>query len=327
MARGDSLARQFTLWKLLDERREVSVGEAARELGYTTRTIYRDLAVLQRMGVPLYQESQGARARWRVVDGYRRRLSLSFSFAELIALFAGRELLAGLSGTFLHGAAISAIEKVREAVPKEIANRAAAAARQLSASPGDIHSHRRASEVLENLFAAIERHETIELCYRKPGSRRAGSRLVDPYHLHVQAGALYLIGFCHARRGIRTFLVDRAVALKGTGRFFERNAGIDLGEILQGRFGPWSGRRERVKLRFDRKAASFVAERELHASQRLQWRSGGELDLQLDLPICEPLVAWIMGWGSHVEVLAPLRLAKRVREEHRAAAARGEKSL
>src|SRR5690242_3262947 len=99
MGRGDSLARQLSLIQLLEERREVAVNEAARELGFTPRTIYRDLAVLERVGVPLYQDRAGMRARWRVVEGYRCRLALSLTFAEMLALSAGRDLLAGLAGT------------------------------------------------------------------------------------------------------------------------------------------------------------------------------------------------------------------------------------
>src|SRR5256885_16088254 len=75
MARGDSLARQLKLMTLLEDRQELAVTDVARELGYTTRTVYRDLAVLERIGVPIYQERKGRRARWRVVEGYRRRTS------------------------------------------------------------------------------------------------------------------------------------------------------------------------------------------------------------------------------------------------------------
>ena len=45
---------------------------------------------------------------------------------------------------------------------------------------------------------------------------------------------IYLIGYCHARREVRTFLVDRAVALKGTGAIFDQQAAFSPGEILQG---------------------------------------------------------------------------------------------
>ena len=109
-------------------------------------------------------------------------------------------------------------------------------------------------------------------------------------------------------------------SLKGTGAGFEQRTEFSSAETLQGSFGPWSGRKERVRLRFEPKAAAFVAEKQVHPSQRLQWRSDGELDLEMELPVGAPLVSWVLGWGAAVRVLAPKSLAKRVREEHRRAA-------
>ena len=104
--------------RMLDERREVSVSAAANELGCDRKTVYRDLQVLEQIGVPLYQEERGPLSRWRVVDGPRRKLSLTLSWSEMLALTSGRDLLAGLAGTFFHEAAITALEKIRAALPE-----------------------------------------------------------------------------------------------------------------------------------------------------------------------------------------------------------------
>jgi predicted DNA-binding transcriptional regulator YafY len=221
MSRGDSLARQLQLIQILDERRQVSVPEVARELGYTTRTLYRDLAVLERVGIPIYQERVGNAARWRVVEGYRRRLSLTLSWSEVLALTAGRRLLEGLSGSMFHECAVSALDKIRHALPEPLAARVEAAASLLSASSGAAHDYTHRDEIVQRLVEAIERRETVELKYRKPGGS-VERRRVDPLHMHIQAGALYMIGYSHERRQIRTFLADRAAEVTLTGRRFER---------------------------------------------------------------------------------------------------------
>ncbi|MBN2576420.1 MAG: HTH domain-containing protein [Deltaproteobacteria bacterium] len=64
--RGSYLARQQRLLRLLDERKELSVDHAAAELGCSRRTVYRDFLVLSETGVPLYQEPEGRRVRWRL---------------------------------------------------------------------------------------------------------------------------------------------------------------------------------------------------------------------------------------------------------------------
>src|SRR6185436_16907480 len=209
MSRGDGLARQLQLMQMLEHRQEIVVPEAAARLGYTVRTVYRDLQVLERVGVPIYQERQGRHARWRVMEGYRRRLSITLSWPEMMALALGRKSLEKLSAAPLSDAAASAVAKVHEGLPREAAARASGAGDALSVQLGASHDYARHGGVLRTLMDAIERHESVTLQYRKLGEREALERVVDPYLLHVQSGAVYLIGFCHQRNALRTFLLDR----------------------------------------------------------------------------------------------------------------------
>src|SRR5690606_15517843 len=93
MGRGDSFARQHDLMRMLSAQPMLRVAEAAAELGTTTRTVYRDLAVLQRAGFPLYQDRSGRKAIWRVHEGYRHPLRVSLGWSELFALSVGARLV------------------------------------------------------------------------------------------------------------------------------------------------------------------------------------------------------------------------------------------
>ncbi len=320
MARGDSIARQLELMELLESRRELNVASVARELGYTARTVYRDLAVLERIGVPIYQERAGRRSRWRVVEGYRRRLALTLSWSEMLALAVGHRFVAGMQGSILDRAGRSGIEKIRAALPKELVARAESVAHKVTASAGATHDYVDRSDVFDRLLDAFERQVTVRMAHRKAGERRERERLVDPYHLHVQAGAAYLIGFDHVRHQVRTFLVDRIRSIESTGERFEPRADFAPDTLLQGSFGPWAGRALKIELRFDRSAAPLVAEQRMHPSQANQWRSDGRLDVTLRAPIGPALIAWILGWGTRVEVVSPRRLTELVRREHAKAA-------
>lgn len=134
--------------RLLDERKELSVEHAAAELGCSRRTVYRDFLVLSETGVPLYQEPEGRRVRWRLVEGPKRRLSITLSFSEMLALTAGRDLLAGLVGTFFHEAAISALEKVRAALPEPLLARADASAELVMADKRPLRDYRGRGEIV-----------------------------------------------------------------------------------------------------------------------------------------------------------------------------------
>ena len=159
----------------------------------------------------------------------------------------------------------------------------------------------------------IERHESVKLQYRKLGERKGSERMVDPYLLHIQAGAVYLIGFCHQRNAVRTFLLDRITEAARIGALFGARAPFAANNLLQGALGPWEGKPQMIQLRFDAEIAELAAKRQMHPSQKSQWRSDGELDVELRAPMCPPLVSWLLGWGEHVLVVSSAVLADRVR--------------
>jgi len=323
MSRGDGLARQLQLMQMLEHRQEIVVPEVAAQLGYTVRTVYRDLQVLERVGVPIYQERQGRQARWRVMEGYRRRLSITLSWQEMMALVLARKMLAKLTAAPLADAAASAVAKVNDALPREVAQRAAGFNDAVSALLGASHDYTRHGAVLRTLMEAIERHESVTLQYRKLGERKGAERIVDPYFLHVQSGAVYLIGFCHQRNAIRTFLIDRVTDAARTGALFGARAPFAASALLQGAIGPWEGKPHHIRLRFDAEVAGLAAERQMHPTQTTQLRSDGELDVALRAPVCPALMTWLLGWGQHVRVVSPAALAERLRRAHARAAGRG----
>jgi predicted DNA-binding transcriptional regulator YafY len=306
---------------LLDEGDGLSVEAVALELGCTRRTVYRDFAILQEIGVPLYAETNGKRTRWRLVAGPKRRLAVTLTFSEMLALTAGRELLAGLAGTFFHEAAITALEKIRAALPEPLLARADASAEVLMADRPAARYRSRGGAVL-TIATAIEARESLVLSYRKLGDRAPTSRQVDPYHLHIHSGALYLIAWCHTRRAVRTFLLDRAAEVAPTGRRFERHAEPASPSPLQGDLGPWSGPAETIRLRFSAGVAQLVSERKIHPSQVTQPLLDGAAEVTLRAPLTPWLVHWLTGWGADVAILGPAHLADRIRVRHASAGSR-----
>ncbi len=311
MSRGDTAARQLRLLLIIDERREVEVGSVARELGYTVRTVYRDLEVLQKVGVPLYQEQVGRRARWRVVDGYRKRLTLSLTWSEMLALTAGRGLLSGLAGTLFHESALSALEKIRAALPPPLLARVDVTSMRVTGSVGASHIFEDDRRLLGTLLEAVEQQLTVEFDYLKLGAGKAERRRVDPYHVHVQSGGIYVIGWAHERASARIFLLDRIREVRKTAARFERRHDVDATSFLHGAFGPWDGKPLRVRLRFEPKLARLISERRYHESQTSQWRADGRLDVEMRVPLSPAFVSWVRGFDDAVTVLVPKGLLRR----------------
>ncbi|MCE9543081.1 MAG: WYL domain-containing protein [Verrucomicrobia bacterium] len=60
-------------------------------------------------------------------------------------------------------------------------------------------------------------------------------------------------------------------------------------------------------------SAALTGERRWHPSQKLVFRKDGSAELSLKVGLAPDLEAWILGWGSHAKVLAPLALRNRIK--------------
>jgi proteasome accessory factor C len=68
------------------------------------------------------------------------------------------------------------------------------------------------AEVLDVLRSGVAEHRRVHLDYYSFGRDARTERDVDPYLVHAEDGALYLLGHCHRAGGERRFRVDRIAA-------------------------------------------------------------------------------------------------------------------
>ena len=62
---------------------------------------------------------------------------------------------------------------------------------------------------------------TVKTLYNSRSSQQVQERLIDPYYLIFRQSRLYLIGYCHLRKEIRTFRLSRFVEVNLTSESFE----------------------------------------------------------------------------------------------------------
>ena len=81
--RNAEVIRQWRILKRIEAGRYTTAQDLADEHGVTERTIRRDIEALQEAGFPLYDERTDGRKVWRLVEGYKQRLTQTFTLAEL----------------------------------------------------------------------------------------------------------------------------------------------------------------------------------------------------------------------------------------------------
>lgn len=208
MAKSDRLLA--VLW-LLHVRRKLTARELAGALEVDVRTVYRDIQSLSMAGVPVIAEP-GPGGGYRLADDFTAA-PLYFAPDEARELFVAAHL-ARATRPDRAQALDSAVAKIRRTLsPEVLAELEGLASRTLvdfgRPVPGG---------ATQDLRVAVERavvsRRTVEMRYDKPGRRDPRPRRLDPYGILFQGSVWLVVGYCHRRREIRTFRLDRMSDLR-----------------------------------------------------------------------------------------------------------------
>ena len=168
-------------------------------------------------------------------------------------------------------------------------------------------------EFIKVIQEGIEGRKTLQLLYH-PLNQTPGERKVNPYAVHLQNGTLYLIGYCHMRKDIRSFVVDRMQKIKLTDESFVAPLGFSLESYLRHSFGMFREELVRVKVRFHKSLTRYLLERRWHASQKNKKLKDGSLEFAFQVAGIKEIKTWILGFGSLAKVLEPAFLLKEIRD-------------
>jgi predicted DNA-binding transcriptional regulator YafY len=320
MARYDQATRQIMLFDSIEKSRfglslQQLMTALPEDYSRHSRTIRRDLETLE-LHFPVFATRQNGRTVWKLVEGYRGGVAkLGFSPAELMALVFSRDLLKPLEGTPIKGSLDSVFNKAAAALPPESFAYLQRLRSYFSVGLGPHKNYRQYKETVELLASAIDRKRTIEMKYYSASRNKTGLRAVAPYRLWYASGALYLIGYCHNRREVRLFAIERIRSLRITAAPCQMPLHFDIEAYVQNALVVMRGKPIDVELVFDRATAAWVKDREWHPSQRLEPMKGGSLKMFLSVADTAELIGWILSFGAGVQVAAPATLRDKVRAE------------
>lgn len=193
-------AKEPVSWARLRELFPDDYGQGSEEAAQ--RKFERDKAELLELGVPLQYVTDDDEAQGYVVDKAAYYLpDLALAADELAVLYAaGAAALA--QGLFPGKDAL-------QAALRKIAFFGGPPAKPSVRVQLNELEPVRVSSTLEQLWAAIAARKTVGLTYYSPRQDGVSRRLVNPYGLALRRGSWSLVGHCHLRGAVRTFLVHR----------------------------------------------------------------------------------------------------------------------
>jgi predicted DNA-binding transcriptional regulator YafY len=235
--RNDQITRQWHLLRRLEGSTgltlEKLVESVPDDYPRNTRTVRRDLEALEAVGFPLVTERHNGQTRWRLMEGFRDIPALGFSATELMALLLSRNLLKPLEGTEISASLNSALSKASSALPPQGHEYVRSMEQMFTVGLGPHKSYREHRQTIDLISRAIDKRFTAQIRYFSAARNTTTRREVDPYHLWFASGGLYLIAYCHLRKDVRLFAVERIRSIALTDHPYQMPLGFNVQEYVQ----------------------------------------------------------------------------------------------
>ncbi|MCR4431520.1 MAG: transcriptional regulator [Tepidanaerobacteraceae bacterium] len=302
-------SRMMDILMHLQARSLVKAQELADILETDLKTVYRDIESLRTANIPIESKPGRYGGFYIPKDFYFKAPKLSPE--EIAVLFFAGEVLVKKNGFMFEKDFKTALSKLKNTLAKE----------EIKTSSGKITSITYEIETLktklwENLFYIIEKciseRKSIEVDYYTLSRDETKRRILDPYHLIYKNGAWYLIAFCHWRKDVKIFRVDRIKAVNETGASFVIKKSFSLREYLKNSWQITRGEEVDVVVRFFPPASRMVREMEWLPTQKIVEEKNGSIIFSARVSGLIEIKRWILGYGSQAEVLEPQSLRQEI---------------
>lgn len=303
--------RLLSIMLLLQVHERMTAAQLADRLDVSERTILRDMEALGGAGIPVVAE-RGAGGGWRLIDGYRTRLT-GLTAEEVKSLFFARppEALAALG---LEKASESAWLKLWASLGDRAREQATFVQERILVDSRGWRDSTHALAALPKLIEALWRNRQARFDYEN-ALHEAGERHVHPLGLVAKGSAWYLVA---SRDGsLRTYRVSRIGNVVVDAAAAVRPAGFDLAKH-------WEESSARFRERLPKVHATYLADpRVLHWIRYKGWRlleqhdEGERIRVRLRFDSEEEVVQLALAHGAGVELIEPAALREVVREAAR----------
>lgn len=294
----------------LQGKRRQRAEDLARTFEVSKRTIYRDLAALGQTGVPVVSTPGRGYA---LMDGYFLP-PLSFGTDEATMLLLGADVMAQSFDAQYRAAAQSAARKIAGVLPERLRPEVDALRESIHFIVGGAALRPDQAAKLQLLRRAIIEQRSVRFRYfaRRTSGQSAAvpkTREADPYALAHVGQSWYVTGYCHLRRDVRTFRLERMEDVAALAETFERPSGFQMHRPDLFEAGSFD-----VSVLFDADIARWVREAPSFFTIAEQETADGLL-VTLHVRDERDVLQWILGWGRHARVLEPTSLRQRVASE------------
>jgi len=333
----DRLQRIYKLHQAVSSRRHpVSCQTLQDELECSRATVNR---IIQEMrlyfNAPIEYDRQRNGYHYALSDGQTFELpGLWFSETELYALLTTQQLLAHVQPGLLD----TQLKPVKERIEQILAagnpgKSHLGDVKLLSGHPSEEISKRVrilrmtgrnvALECFQTVAGALLQRNRLRISYHGRGNDETSSREISPQRLIHYRDNWYLDAYCHTRKALRSFAVERITAAKALPQRCRDVPEKQLDAHYASSYGIFAGKpKHTAVLCFTPERARWVADEHWHPQQQSRMLEDGSYELRIPYSDPRDLVMDILKNGAEVEVIEPKELRREVLQHLRHAVAK-----
>jgi predicted DNA-binding transcriptional regulator YafY len=306
------LARILRLVTALQSGRSYSVEELCQITGVSRRTVFRDLRLVQKAGIPC--QYLGSRRRYAIDPSFFLPPP-NLSSEEALGLLLLAHKMRGHLQLPLTQPAVYAALKVENGLSEDLKDFCSRALSAITVKPAHQWDEPSFDKLFLQLLEAVLGNKVVSLHCVSLDERDLDTIEFCPYHLVYNEHGWHVIGRAESFAVVTSFRLAQIKALRVTDRLFVKDERFDIDEYL-GR--AWSMKREgrlrQVRLRFLPEVAESVAKIQWHSTQTTEFLDDGSVVLRFHVDGLAEIVWWILSYGDKVRVLAPTALRDKVIE-------------
>lgn len=310
----ESKVRLIRMWGLLRGGESKTPAALAGMFGVNTRTIHRDLKILNAAGCGI---SFDRRTRAYRCGNMSFLPPMDFLPDEALALILlGRHIP---DDPVLEDAAVRAMRKIQSHFPPQLRDQFMPLEPHVTVRPVGTDNAESARDVYNTVQQAIRGHREVLCRYEAARSSQADATdkafAFRPYHLLFSNRAWYVIGYRVDRRANRSLKLIRFTQMTLTDKPFafppDFSVARYLGQCWRMIPGP---KRYHIRLHINASFATGTTETQWHGTQQVEHQPDGSAIMSFDVDGLDEIVWWILSLGPHCRILQPAELIASVHE-------------
>jgi predicted DNA-binding transcriptional regulator YafY len=232
---------------------------------------------------------------------------------ELMALNLAIKSHNFLKGTLFHESLAAVQNKIKATLEEKHQKYINSIANMFVSTFRPLRDYSRSPKIIEGITNALLEKKRVQITYWTPSREKLTKRKIEPYRLWFVNGAFYIVGYCHYRKEVRIFLLDRIREVELTDETFTIPADFDFSQYTTKAFKVLAGDEDfEVVVKVNPLLRPQIMEQQWHPTQKVEELSDGWLKVSFRLSALDEIKTWIQGYAPFIVVEKPPELVEEV---------------